>query len=56
MPGRFGSNVVLKKAIGKTVDVTVNELRARFDILFGANENEQAKQAQDFHHDTRPIH
>ena len=39
--GRFGSNVTLKQAIVKTIDVTVKELRARFDNLLGKNEDEQ---------------
>ena len=56
--GLFGSNVTLKQAIVKTIDVTVKELRARFDNLLGKNEDEQAKQAVScfkvFHHDTWP--
>ena len=43
--GRVGSNVTLKQATVKTIDVTVKELRGRFDNLLGKNEDEQAKQA-----------
>ena len=55
---RFGSNVTLKQAIAKTINVTVKELRAIFDNLLGKNEDEQAKQAVScfkiFHPDTWP--
>ena len=56
--GLFGSNVTLKQAIVKTVDVIVKELRTRFDNLLGKNEDEQARQAVSyfkiFHDDTWP--